>query len=186
MRKVFTSLLLVLCFATRMFSQNVLAEESIKEYQDKEINGFPVPTAQQMRAFQEGDIEELSNFIGAANTVVLASKYKSQWEIINYKNSGKCVLRSYFRIVLSKDPAWKTGDLIVIQNYIEDFNSIPKLTIKKWENPTGELLYLFNLRKLQTSDSGVLPKCEAARTCSVLENDKRNYQTLWATLKAKK
>ncbi len=153
-----------------------------------ESNNWSEPTEEQMQAFQNGDIDELGKYIGKANNVVLACLFKSQWEYLNHDNAGvdRGVLRKYYRIVLSKDSVWKTGNVVIIENVIEDIKSVPASLIKYWENPNGHLAYLFNLRKNYKNEPNFYAECSAERTCSVLTKNTRQYQTLCATLKPKK
>jgi len=143
------------------------------------------PSEEQIKSFQRGDIEELSKYIGKENTVVLATIYKAHW---GANTSFKREIICSYRVVLSNNSDFSTGMKFVCTFPIE-IEYLTASLIKKFENPNGGLVYLFNLKECGESKSSRglnAPICRFDRQTSVANGDVFHYETLKNTLKLPK
>lgn len=123
--------LLVVAFACR---EPVFCQES-----DSSVT---LPSPAQIQEFQRGDIDALSKLIGEEIPLVLVSAYKRDLQPqITPKGQVTNVVYgvTYARVVLSRSPNLKVGDIVVFR---QDREGLDPLKLLHFENPQGELYYL--------------------------------------------
>ena len=155
----------------------------------EKMEDFPAaPTSTQMKAFQNGEIQALSKYIGSTNTVVLAFRYLTRGEDVK-PDSFNGTLVHYYRVISSSNPKFKSGQEFI--RYIAVENGAKTITSKyrKEGDPKIDLVYLFNLEEihnLEHSGQAYSSICDFERIIPLKSQKKRDYETLQYTLKFSK